>query len=89
MKTIKASGIGEAINRIEGRLKVTGQAKYASEFPVKNKVYGQGINSTIAKGEIISIDTAEAEKVKGVLKIITHENAEKSCCVPAEPACRD
>ena len=50
MKTIQASGIGNPIDRIDGRLKVMGKAKYASEFPVENKVYAQGVNSTIAKG---------------------------------------
>ena len=44
MKTKNATGIGTAINRIEGHLKVTGQATYASEFQIENKVYGQGIN---------------------------------------------
>ncbi len=77
MKTIKTSGIGNPIDRIEGRLKVTGMAKYSSEFPIKNKVYAQAINSTIAKGEIISISTSEAEKVEGVLAVITYKNAEK------------
>lgn len=77
MKTLNASGIGKAIDRVEGHLKVTGMAKYATEFPIPNKVYGQGINSTIAKGEIISIDTSEAENLEGVLKIITYKNAEK------------
>ena len=48
MKTIKASGVGNPIDRIEGHLKVTGKAKYASEFPVENMVYAQGVNSTIA-----------------------------------------
>lgn len=74
---INATGIGQAINRVEGHLKVRGMAKYSTEFSVKNKVYGHGINSTIAKGEIISIDTSEAEKLPGVLKIITYKNAEK------------
>jgi len=77
MKTIKASGIGKPIDRIEGRLKVTGMAKYATEFPVENKVYAQAVNSTIAKGEIVSIDTSEAEKAAGVLAVLTHKNAEK------------
>ncbi|MBC7655341.1 MAG: xanthine dehydrogenase family protein molybdopterin-binding subunit [Oligoflexus sp.] len=77
MKTLKKSGTGAAIDRVEGHLKVMGIAKYASEFPVQNKVYAQGINSTIAKGEIISVDTSEAEKLPGVLKVITFKNAEK------------
>ncbi|CAL65426.1 xanthine dehydrogenase family protein molybdopterin-binding subunit [Christiangramia forsetii] len=77
MKTLNETGVGKAIDRVEGHLKVTGMAKYASEFPVENKVYGQGINSTIAKGEILSIDTSEAENLPGVLKVITYKNAEK------------
>jgi len=76
-KTINASGVGNAIDRVEGHLKVMGKAKYATEFPIENKVYAQGINSTIAKGEIVSIDTSEAEKLEGVLKVITYKNAEK------------
>ena len=77
MKTLNESATGKAIDRVEGHLKVRGMAKYASEFPIKDKVYAQGLNSTIAKGEIVSIDTSEAEKLPGVLKIITYKNAEK------------
>ena len=75
MNTRNASGVGEAINRVEGRLKVMGLAKYASEFPVEKLVYAQGVNSTIAKGRITAIDTSEAKKQKGVLEVITHLNA--------------
>ncbi len=77
MNTLNVSATGNAIDRVEGHLKVMGMAKYASEFPIKDKVYAQGLNSTIAKGEIVSIDTSEAEKLPGVLKIITYKNAEK------------
>lgn len=77
MNTLNESATEKAIDRVEGHLKVMGMAKYASEFPVKDKVYAQGLNSTIAKGEIVSIDSSEAEKLPGVLKIITYKNAEK------------
>lgn len=71
------TGVGTAINRIDGRLKVTGKAKYASEFPVKDVAFAYGLNSTVASGKIVTIDTAEAEKQPGVLNIITYKNAEK------------
>ncbi|MFV8281273.1 xanthine dehydrogenase family protein molybdopterin-binding subunit [Christiangramia marina] len=77
MNTSNKTGVGAAIDRVEGHLKVTGKATYASEFPIENKVYAQGINSTIAKGTIVSIDTTEAENAAGVLAVITHKNAEK------------
>ena len=72
-----SKGTGNPIDRVEGKLKVTGMAKYASEFKVKNLVYAQGINSTIAKGRITAIDTAEAEAQPGVLAVITYKNAER------------
>ena len=32
--------IGAPLNRVDGRLKVTGKATYAAEFPVTNLAYG-------------------------------------------------
>ncbi|MEO2078964.1 MAG: xanthine dehydrogenase family protein molybdopterin-binding subunit [Leeuwenhoekiella sp.] len=77
MNSYTSKGTGNPINRVEGKLKVTGMAKYASEFNVKDLVYAQGINSTIAKGRITAVDTSEAEAQKGVLAVITFKNAEK------------
>ena len=77
MKTYIESGIGNPIDRIDGRLKVMGKAKYASEFPIENVVFAQGLTSTIAAGRITAVDTSEAENQPGVLKVITHKNAMK------------
>lgn len=67
--------IGQAISRIDGRVKVTGQAKYASEYNVPNLAYGVVVSGAIAKGRIKRIDTREALALKGVLQVFTHENA--------------
>lgn len=67
--------IGQPIDRVDGRLKVTGAAKYAAEFPVQGLTYGVTVQSTITKGSILSIDTTAAEQSPGVLAVITHKNA--------------
>jgi len=67
--------IGKPIDRVDARLKVTGKATYAAEFPVTNLAYGFPVQSTIAAGEIVSIDVSAAEKSAGVVLVITHENA--------------
>ena len=72
---IKTDVIGKPIDRKDGRLKVTGAAKYAAEFGVNNVAYAFPVRSTIGNGTITAIDTSAAEKAGGVLKIITHENA--------------
>lgn len=74
--------IGREMSRVEGVAKVTGKAKYAAEFKVPNLAYGFIVTSTIAKGAIKSIDTAEASRAPGVINILTHENYPK----PAPPA---
>lgn len=67
--------IGEPLNRVDGRLKVTGAAKYAAEYDLPGLVYAVLAGSTITRGSIKSIDTRQAEKAPGVLAVITHLNA--------------
>ncbi|WP_316796818.1 xanthine dehydrogenase family protein molybdopterin-binding subunit [Pedobacter agri] len=69
--------IGKGINRIDGILKITGKATYATDYPAKNMAYAVLFKSTIAAGQIKSINSTEAERYPGILKIITHENAPK------------
>ena len=69
--------IGKPINRIDGRLKVTGKALYAAEYPLDNMAHAVLVESKIAKGTIRNIDTSAAEKVPGVITVITHQNAPK------------
>ena len=76
MKEIKKI-IGQGIDRIDGIMKITGKANYATDYPAKNMAYAVLFKSTIAAGKITSINTAQAEKSPGVLRVITHENAPK------------
>ena len=69
--------IGDAINRIDGLLKVTGRANYAMDFPVNNAAFGFLVKSETAAGKILDIDTSAAEKSDGVIAVITHKNALK------------
>jgi CO/xanthine dehydrogenase Mo-binding subunit len=41
--------IGQALNRVDGRAKVTGRATYAAEAPMDNMAYGVIVQSTIAR----------------------------------------
>ncbi len=66
--------MGQPAPRIDGRLKVTGQARYGSDFQVSRPAYAYLVTSTIARGTITGFDNSEARKVPGVLLIMTHEN---------------
>jgi len=69
--------LGKAITRIDGLLKVTGKATYATDYPAKNMAYAVIFKSTIAAGQITSINTEALQAMPGVLTVITHENAPK------------
>ncbi|WP_159627632.1 aldehyde oxidoreductase molybdenum-binding subunit PaoC [Massilia puerhi] len=71
--------VGKPLDRIDGPLKTTGMAPYAYEqhAAAPNAAYGHVIGAGIAKGRIVSIDSASARRAPGVLAIVTHENAGK------------
>ena len=69
--------IGQPLDRIDGRVKVTGKAIYAYEHDVPNAAYAVMVTSTIASGHIVSIDTRAAQQTPGVLMVITHKNSFK------------
>jgi xanthine dehydrogenase YagR molybdenum-binding subunit len=70
----KNSPLGKPLDRVDGMLKVTGQARYAGEFPEAGLLHGSVVSSTIARGRVVSIDTAQAMQVPGVVAVIHHEN---------------
>src|SRR5712671_656210 len=72
-----ANILGPARSRVDGRLKVTGAAKYSVEFEVPKCAHGWTVESNISKGKITAIDTKAAQAVSGVLAVLTHENAPK------------
>jgi xanthine dehydrogenase YagR molybdenum-binding subunit len=66
--------VGKPIDRIDGRLKVSGGARYAYEMQ-QDALYGFVVEASIGKGRIASIDTSAAGKAPGVKLILTHLNA--------------
>ena len=62
------------IDRIDGRMKVTGGAKYFADFDLPNTAYCVIVGSEIAKGTITNLDTKKAQGAPGVLGVFTHQN---------------
>ncbi len=78
--TVEAPGtspIGRSTPRVDGPLKVSGAAKYASDFHFPGMLYAVPVGATIANGRVVKIDAAAAEKMPGVRKIFHRENIGK------------
>src|SRR5580692_3107555 len=76
------NAIGQPISRLEGRLKTNGAARYTADLPIADVVHGVIVQSTIANGRTVSIDTGAAEKAPGVLAVFTHRNLPRMNSTP-------
>ncbi len=71
----KHGHVGRPVSRVDGALKVKGEARFAAEIRLDNLVYAALVYAPIAKGRIRHINTASALASSGVVSIMTHTNA--------------
>jgi xanthine dehydrogenase YagR molybdenum-binding subunit len=76
-ETPTTSPIGRGTPRIDGPLKVSGAAQYASDFHFPGMLYAVPVEATIANGKIQKLDTAAAEKMPGVRAVFHRANIGK------------
>lgn len=67
--------IGEGRARVDADAKVRGTATYAAEHALAGLVHGLLVLSRISSGRIARIDAAAAERIPGVIAVLTHESA--------------
>jgi xanthine dehydrogenase YagR molybdenum-binding subunit len=68
--------VGVSFDRVEGREKVTGVARYAFEYsPEGATAYAAPVQASIAKGEVTAVDTEGALTLPGVIAVLWHGNA--------------
>jgi len=69
-----AENQGKPWPRVDARLKVTGEARYAADIPHSNLAYGVLVTSSIARGEVRSLSLESARTVPGVLDIVSYDD---------------
>lgn len=74
--------IGVATRRVDGPLKVSGAAMYASDHHFPGLLYAWPVCATLAKGSIANLDSAQAEKMTGVVAVYHRANIGKLYRVP-------
>jgi xanthine dehydrogenase YagR molybdenum-binding subunit len=69
------NSIGAPLDRVDGPLKVCGQARYTGDLALPRMAHAVLVTSTIASGRVVRIDSAAAQRAPGVVAVITHANA--------------
>jgi xanthine dehydrogenase YagR molybdenum-binding subunit len=71
-----AGPIGLPLDRVDGRLKVTGRATYAYEYATQGgAAYGVIVPAAIGKGRVVAHDVSDAQRARGVQLVLTMDNA--------------
>ena len=68
------SAVGQSVERADGRLKLAGQAEFTGDIRLPGMLYGAVLHSPVAHARITSIDTSAAEKLDGVVAILTGDD---------------
>jgi CO/xanthine dehydrogenase Mo-binding subunit len=63
--------VGKSVERKDGRVKVTGKARYAGDLVAPGMLYGKLLRSPHAHAKILNIDTSKAAALPGVMGVIT------------------
>ena len=63
--------VGQSVKRVDAYEKATGRARYTDDLCTRDALVVKICHSTIAHGFVKSIDTAAAEAVPGVVKVLT------------------
>jgi len=63
--------VGKPLDRVDGQMKVTGEARFTAEHQIDQMAYAEPVFSTTAKGKIRRFDVGAAERSPGVLAVIT------------------
>lgn len=67
--------LNSRLPRIDAPAKATGQAIFTDDISMPGMLYGAILQSPIAHGRILNIDTSSAKRLPGVKAVITHEDA--------------
>ncbi|WP_160714013.1 xanthine dehydrogenase family protein molybdopterin-binding subunit [Chitinophaga solisilvae] len=72
---MKQPAVGQSMDRVDGRLKVTGAARYFADHQLEGMLYAALVCSPVSSGRIAAIDAREALRAPGVTDVISHLNA--------------
>ena len=76
-ESAQISVIGKPQPRVDGPLKVSGLAMYATDHHFPGLLYAVPVEATIANGRVLKLETAAAEKMPGVRAIFHRANIGK------------
>jgi len=73
-KKTKLTAVGTRQPKLDAPLKATGRSQFTDDIVLPGMLHGKIVRSTIPRGKILNIDVSRAEKLPGVISVITHKD---------------
>ncbi|GHH83721.1 carbon-monoxide dehydrogenase large subunit [Streptomyces sulfonofaciens] len=77
-----STAVGRPVNRVDGRCKVTGAARYTAEIVLPGLVHAAVVGADIPSGRVTAIGEERTRAADGVLSVLTHENLSRIATQP-------
>jgi xanthine dehydrogenase YagR molybdenum-binding subunit len=78
----RSAAIGRQASRLDGPVKVTGEARFSAEVTMERLSYAALVHSPVTRGRITRLDTTAAEAAPGVVLVMTHRNMPRLSPLP-------
>lgn len=79
---LRRGAVGRQVSRLDGPVKVRGQARFAAEVALDGLCYAALLHSSITRGRMTRLDTSAAEAAPGVILVMTHRNMPRLDTIP-------
>jgi len=63
--------LGESLLRVDAPAKAIGEAEYVDDMRIPGMLFGSAVRSEYPRARVLEIDTSEAEKIPGVVAVLT------------------
>jgi CO/xanthine dehydrogenase Mo-binding subunit len=74
-----ARWVGRAVNRVEDPGLLTGRTEFVDDVSLTGMLHCAILRSPIAHARVVKVDTSAAERLPGVLAVVTGEDAKRWC----------
>jgi xanthine dehydrogenase YagR molybdenum-binding subunit len=78
----RSAAIGRQASRLDGPVKVTGEARFSAEVTMERLSYAALVHSPVTRGRIARLDTTAAEAAPGVVLVMTHRKMPRLSPLP-------
>lgn len=70
----RGTAVGRNVGRLDAAVKMSGRAEFVGDLEIPRMLFGAVLRSPVAHARIVGLDTSEAERMPGVVAVLTRDD---------------